>query len=104
MVRLSDEYIEYILPEDLENLKWNESLYLSVEGDFYPYLIRSKDKLCIGEDDMQFLHNGRVVDVDYEDIECMYKVKEPFYSDRIDLIVLGYFLVVLGCVFVALGV
>lgn len=105
MVRIKDDYIEWIEPYELEDLKWNEELEINLKRSMISYKVGPRDRLTIGEEDMQFLHIGHVVDVDYDDIECMYKIKKPWPSDYgLVFYFLGFMFLILGLVLIALGV
>ena len=78
MVKIKDDYIEIILPEDLEDLRHNESIEIGT--NYKTYKVDRKQIITITDDDIKFLHYGEVVDLDYENIKYIYKIKHTLYE------------------------
>ena len=66
MVKVKDDYIEIILPEDLDGLKRGDSLILETHN--HHYKIKSKEIVTVDDDSIKFLHYGDVKDIDYDRI------------------------------------
>ena len=95
MVKVKDDYIEIILPEDLDNLKWRDSLMLETAATYYK--IRSNELITVDDDSIKFLHYGDVKDIGYDKIKRIYKVKEPIIREEtltIILFILGLTLII----------
>lgn len=80
MVKVKDDYIEIILPEDLDNLKRRDSIILETAATYYK--IRSKELITVDNYSIKFLHYGEVKDIDYDNIKRIYKVKEPIIREE----------------------
>lgn len=95
MVKVKDDYIEIILPEDLDNLKRRDSIILETAASYYK--IRSKELITVDDYSIKFLHYGDVEDIDYGKIKRIYKVKEPIIREEtltMILFILGLALII----------
>ena len=95
MVKVKDDYIEIILPEDLVNLKRRDKIILETNATYYK--IRSKELITVDDYSIKFLHYGDVKDIDYGKIKRIYKVKEPIIREEtltMILFILGLILII----------
>lgn len=83
MVRIKDDFIEYIDVDDLKNLKEEDSLEIGVHRNCY--YIGKKDIISLTDDSIKFLERNDVVDLDYEDITYLYKIKRGFDRKNFNL-------------------
>ena len=73
MVKLRQDYIIRIFPEDLDTLTNDDRLYIKDNtGDYHFY---EKMQIQTDADCLSFIYNDRVYTFDYDEIK-MYKVKE----------------------------
>ena len=73
MVKIRDDYIIRILPEDIDTLTSDDRVY--VETSMGHYMFYEKMQIQTDEDTISFIFNDTVYAFDYDDIK-MYKVKE----------------------------
>ena len=73
MVKLREDYIIRIFPEDLDTLTGDDRLYIKTgDGDYSFY---EKMQIQTDDDSITFIHLDRIHTFDYDDIK-MFKVKD----------------------------
>lgn len=73
MVKLRNDYITRINPEELDTLTTDDRLYVETEEG--QYVFYEKMQIQTDEDNISFIHDNRIYVFDYDDIK-MYKVRE----------------------------
>jgi len=73
MVKIQDDYIQLIHAEDLRNVKKDEYLEISTYEECYK--LNNSAIITIDEDSVKFVHWGKIIDLDYKDIEHIYLIK-----------------------------
>lgn len=102
LVKIQNDYIQLILAEELINVKKDESLEINTHQDTYK--VNKSAIITIDDDSVRFVHWGSIIDLDYEDIEYIYliKQKERDFIFLIPIIIMFLLGIVCG-VFIGMG-
>lgn len=99
MVNIKDDYIMQITVEDLDDLKENESIEMGT--DYCIYKIHKDAIITLDEVGVKFIKDNEVIDLEYEDIEYIYKITHYGMFDFKEKYFIIIYLIILA--FVCIG-